>query len=58
MFQHDFVCMVNSIVVLLDVIVIINVFQEIIKMFHEKMLKAINLYRFPQQCNREKYFTK
>ena len=49
--------MVNSIVVLLDVTVII-VFQEIIKMFHDKMLKAINLYRFPQQCNIEKYLTK
>ena len=50
--------MVNSIVVLLDVTVIINVFQEIIKMFHDKKLKALNLYRFPQQCNREKYLTK
>ena len=36
--------MINSFVVLLDITVMINILQEIIKVLHEKMLKAINLY--------------
>ena len=34
--------MVNSFGLLLDITVIINILQEIIKILHEKMLKAIN----------------
>ena len=36
--------MVNSFVVSLDITVMINFFQEIIKTLLEKRLKAINLY--------------
>ena len=36
--------MVNSFVVSLDVTVMINILQLIIKILHKKMLKAINLY--------------
>ena len=36
--------MVNSFVVALDIAVIINILQEIIKIFHEEILKALNLY--------------
>ena len=34
--------MVNSFVFSLDITVMINILQEIIKTLHEKMLKAIN----------------
>ena len=36
--------MVNSFVVSLDMTVMINILQEIIKVLHEKMLKAIDFY--------------
>ena len=36
--------MVNSFVVSLDITVMINILQDILKILHEKMLKAINLY--------------
>ena len=36
--------MVNSFVVSLDITVIINILQSLIKIMHEKMLKAANLY--------------
>ena len=36
--------MVNSFGVLLEITVIIKILQETIKILHEKMLKAINLY--------------
>ena len=36
--------MVNSFVVSLDITVMINILQEIIKVLHEKMLKAIDFY--------------
>ena len=38
--------MVNSFVASLDITVMINVLQEIIKILHEKMLKSKNLYWF------------
>ena len=37
--------MINSFVVSLDFTAIINILQQSIKIMHEKMLKAINLYR-------------
>ena len=36
--------MVNSFVVSLDITVMINILQEIIKVLHEKMLKATDFY--------------
>ena len=36
----------HSFVVSLDIAAMINILQEIIKILLEKMLKAINLYRF------------
>ena len=45
--------MVNSFVALLDITVIINILQQIIKIMHEKMLKAINLYWFHNDYKRE-----
>ena len=36
--------MVNSFVVSLDITVMINILQEIIKVLHEKMLKTIDFY--------------
>ena len=36
--------MVNSFVVSLDITAMINILQQIIKIMHEKMSKAINLY--------------
>ena len=36
--------MVNSFVVSLDITVMINILQEIIKVLHEKMLIAIDFY--------------
>ena len=36
--------MLNSLVVSLDIIVMINALQEIYKRLQEKMLKAIDLY--------------
>ena len=43
MFRHSFAYMVNSLSVLLDVTVMINILKESVKTVHEKMLKAINL---------------
>ena len=45
--------MVNSFVALLDITVIINILQQIIKIMHVKMLKAINLYWFHNDYKRE-----
>ena len=36
--------MVNSFVVSLDSTIMINISQEILKNFHKKKLKAVNLY--------------
>ena len=38
--------MVNSFGFLLDITVMINILQEIIKILHNKVLKTINLYWF------------
>ena len=36
----------NSFVTLIEITVMINILQEIIKILHEKMSKTINLYWF------------
>ena len=36
--------MVNLFIVSLDITVVISILQEIIKILHDKMLKAMNLY--------------
>ena len=43
-FRHDFACMVNPFVVLLDMTKMINILEEVIKTLHEKILKAVHLY--------------
>ena len=43
-FRDNFTHMVNSFDIPLDMTVMINILQEIIKILHEKMLKAINFY--------------
>ena len=45
-FRHKVSNIVNSFVVLLDITVMINILQQIIKVLHEKILKVINLYWF------------
>ena len=45
--------MVKSFDVLLDITVMINIWQEIIKILHEKMSKAINLYWFHNDVSEE-----
>ena len=45
--------MVKSFDVLLDITVMINILQEIIKILHEKMSKAINLYWFHNDVSEE-----
>ena len=41
---HNIAYMVNSIIVSLDIPVMINILYENIKMLHEKILTAIDLY--------------
>ena len=53
MFRHNFAYMVKSFDVLLDITVMINIWQEIIKILHEKMSKAINLYWFHNDVSEE-----
>ena len=43
--------MVNLFVVSLDINVMINILQEIINIFHDKMLKAISLYWFHSEVH-------
>ena len=43
-FRHNFAYMFKPFFVLLDITVMINILQEIIKVLQKKMLKAINLY--------------
>ena len=45
--------MVNSFVISLDVTIMINTLQEIIKTLLEKMLKAINLYLFHKDASKK-----
>ena len=45
-FWHNIIYMVNSFVVSLYVTVMINILQKILEILHEKMLKAIDFYRF------------
>ena len=42
-FRHNIGYMVNSFGFSLDITVVINILQEIIKIMHEKMLKAVNV---------------
>ena len=46
--------MVNSFVVSLDITVMINILQEIIKVLHEKMLKTIDFYWFHSDASKKK----
>ena len=54
-FWHNFAQVVDSFVFLLDITVMINILQEIIKTLHKKMLKAINFYRFHNDAWEKKF---
>ena len=43
-FRHKISFIINSFVASLDITVMINCLQELMKILNEKMLKAINLY--------------
>ena len=45
--------MVNLFIVSLDITVVINILQEIIKILHDKILKAMNLYWFYNDASDE-----
>ena len=45
--------MANLFIVSLDTTVVINILQEIIKILHDKMSKAINLYWFYNDASDE-----
>ena len=45
-FRHNFAYIVNSFSVSFDITVMINILIDIIKLLHEKMIRAINLYWF------------
>lgn len=44
-FRHNFLYVVNHLFFSLDIHVIINILYKTIKILHEKMLNAIDLYR-------------
>ena len=48
-------CMVDSLIVSLDITVIINNLKEIIKIPHKEMLKTINLHQFHNIASEKTY---
>ena len=53
-FRHKFTYMVNSFVAVLDIAIMINILQEIVKILLNKMLKSKEIISIPQQYIREK----